>query len=1075
MAHEHKSGLAGAYDRAVSNPLWDSVITREHHLGQAAELVEAQTILQRKIRAIGDLTARDGDRIEGADIIVDTDAGAVTLTAGRVYVDGRVLPVAAATLSAVPMVGAVTIGVRLVETYVTELDDPSLLGLHPGSMAEGEAGAARAVLSLAWGYAGDAGEGDLYSVYLLKDGVPIDQSPPPSLTGINAQIAVYDFDANGNYVVTGCKVTALGKDAGDQVFSISAGTANINGFKRTRNAALRHREEEASDQMRIPTEVHTFGTSPSTITLNHGPIATVREVLVEKEITETVTRGGTPNGMDNLANTGVLSIVEVKQGGTTYVEGTSYVRSGDRVSWAPGGAEPTSGSTYTVTYRFLGVVVPSVVTSTSITVAGGVNGGQVQVDYDFHLPRVDVLGLDENGMTVYIKGVSNRANPLPPQVPADVLPLALIDNQWGGKPEITNIGVRAYTMAKIDRMYNRLVDTLDLVALERLQRDIDSREPISKNGVFVDPFTSDRYRDPGTPQTAAVFDGLIRLPIAPTIHRLDQSGVTLLDWTERVAVEQPLATRCRLINPYQNFATMPGQMTLTPAVDYWTETATEWTSDSTQAIAVPVSVTTAAGWFPGQTVTTTTRQVAETRVVDERTEMIDLLREIEVAFEIRGFFPAENLQSLTFDGIDITPSPTLVADGTGKITGTFDIPADVPAGSKAVVAQGQGGSIAAAVFVGQGTIDVTTMRRIITTTVSEDITQPIMMQIEIGGGIGDPLAQTFTLPAGRHIAGVDIKICAIGDPDNAIVIELVTVENGIPTTDVVAQAFYDMHAAVIGDWTEIRFVYPIWLSGGVEYAFVVKTDDGEHSISTAALGDFDAVNQRPVASQPYSIGTMLSSANARTWTPHQDEDICFRLVEAVFAPTTKTVALGTINVVDMSDMLINAGVELPTAAASLHFEVELSGGEVTLLRPGQAWERQSYYTGAVQVRAVLSGSATVSPVLFPVVLAVAGKVAASGTYVSRAFAMGTGIDLIAWLKTYIPTGASIALEVDDGAGNWSAVTQTAQTILQEAGWIERRYAKSDHNANPVGRLRLTLAGTPAARPMGYDFRAISAP
>lgn len=1075
MAHEHKSGLAGAYDRAVSNPLWDSVIAREHHLGQAAELVEAQTILQRKIRAIGDLSARDGDRIEGADIIVDTDTGAVTLTAGRVYVDGRVLPVAAATLAAVPMVGAVTIGVRLVETYVTELDDPSLLGLHPGSMAEGEAGAARAVLSLAWGYAGDGGAGSLYSVYLLKDGVPIDQSPPPNLTGINAQIALYDRDANGNYVVDGCKVTALGKDAGDQVFSVSAGTANINGFKRTRHAALRHREEEASDQMRIPTEVHTFTTNPSTITLNHGPIATVREVLVEKEITETVTRGGTPNGMDNLANTGVLSIVEVKQGGTTYVEGTSYVRSGDRVSWAPGGAEPSSGSTYTVKYRFLGVVIPSAVTATSITVAGGVNGGQVQVDYDFHLPRVDVLGLDEAGLTVYIKGVSNRANPLPPQVPADVLPLALIDNQWGGKPDVTNIGVRAYTMAKIDRMYNRLVDTLDLVALERLQRDIDSREPIAKNGVFVDPFTSDRYRDPGTPQTAAVFDGLIRLPIEPTIHRLDQSGVTLLDWTERVAVEQPLATRCRLINPYQNFAAMPGQMTLTPAVDYWTETATEWTSDSTQAIAVPVSVTTAAGWFPGQTVTTTTRQVAETRVVDERTEMIDLLREIEVAFEIRGFFPSEHLQSLTFDGIDITPSPTLVADSTGKITGTFDIPADVPAGAKAVVAQGQGGSIAAAVFVGQGTIDVTTMRRVITTTVSQDITQPIMMQIDIGGGIGDPLAQTFTLPAGRHIAGVDIKICAIGDTDNAIVLELVTVENGIPTTDVVAQAFYDMHAAVIGDWTEIRFAYPIWLSGGVEYAFVVKTDDGEHAISTAALGDFDAVNQRPVASQPYSIGTMLSSANARTWTPHQDEDICFRLIEAVFAPVTKTVALGTINVVDMSDMLINAGVELPTAAASLHFEVELSGGEVTLLRPGQAWERQSYYTGAVQVRAVLSGSATVSPVLFPVVLAVAGKVAATGTYVSRAFAMGTGIDLIAWLKTYIPTGASIALEVDDGAGNWSAVTQTAQTILAEAGWIERRYAKSGHNANPVGRLRLTLAGTPAARPMGYDFRAISAP
>jgi hypothetical protein len=220
---------------------------------------------------------------------------------------------------------------------------------------------------------------------------------------------------------------------------------------------------------------------------------------------------------------------------------------------------------------------------------------------------------------------------------------------------------------------------------------------------------------------------------------------------------------------------------------------------------------------------------------------------------------------------------------------------------------------------------------------------------------------------------------------------------------------------------------------------------------------------------------MLSSANASTWTPHQDEDICFQLIEAVFAPTTKTVDLGTFSVVDMSDLLIRSEVELPTSAAGLHFEVELSDGSITLLRPGQAWERQDYYTGTVEVRAVLSGSASVSPVLFPLILAVSGKVAASGTYVTRAFDMGTGIDLIAWLKTYIPTGATITMAADAADNGWGAVTQTAQTPLEDPGWVERRYAKAGHNANPVGRIRLTLTGTPAARPMAYDFRAISAP
>lgn len=1074
MAYEHKSGLVGAYDRAVSFPAWDSVVARERKIGQAAELIEAQTILQRKVRAIGDLVARDGDRVSGGDILIDAENATVSLTAGRVYVAGRVLDAPAALLAAVPMVGAVTIGVRLVESWITEEDEPALYGLHPGALSEGEAGAARGVVSLAWGFSGDGGDGQLYSVYLLKDGVAIDQTPPPNLTGINAQLAVYDYDANGNYIVHGCRVTGLGKDGAEQVFSISAGVANINGFKRTRETSLRHRELETSDLFQVKTEIHTYTGNPSTITLHHGPISAVNEVLVEKEVTETVTRGGTVGTMDTLVNVGVLSIVQVKQGATTYVEGTDYVRAGDKVSWAPGGSEPAGGSSYTVKYRFLGAVVPSEVTATTITVAGGVNGGQVHVDYHFKLPRTDVLGLDQDGQSVYIKGISNRSNPLPPRVPADVLPLALVENNWIERPTVTNIGVRAYTMEKLDRIYNSLVDLIDLVALERLQRNIDSREPIAKNGVFVDPFTSDRYRDQGEPQTAAVFGGLLRLAIEPNFFPVNLPGVTLLDWTEQVAIEQPLATSCTKINPYQNFTAMPAQMMLNPPVDYWTETAEEWSSDSTQAIAVPVTVETESGrsWLFGPlvTTTTTTRQTAETSTVDQRTELLEFLRTIDVAFTIKGFFAGEQLQELTFDGLDVTPVGPLSADANGQVTGSFTIPANVTAGSKLVNAEGAGGSRAQAVFVGQGSIDITVLRRVITTTVTQT-TETEQRQMSNP----DPIAQTFTLVSGRHIAGVNLKVCQIGDRNNPIVLEIVEVENGIPTRNVVAQTYFDMHTAIIGPWSALRFSYPVWLPAGVEFAFVVKTDDADHSIRTAKLGDFDVDTQTPVAAQPYSVGTMLTSANASTWTAHQDEDVTFQLIEARFAPLAKTVNLGTINVADMSDFVIRSDVELPNSAARMHFEVELSDGSITLLQPGQAWERQDFYTGAVKIRAVLEGSATVSPVLFPVVLAIAGKVKTSGTYVTRAFDMGTDINLISYLKTYAPTGSTIQLEADAGDGNWQAFSPGVTTPLQEPGWLDRKYSRAAHDANPVGRIRISLTGSPAARPMAYDFRAISAP
>lgn len=1079
MTYKHRSGLTGAYDRTTAFPLWDSVVTREGHLGQAAEIVEAQAILQRKIRSIGNLVARDGDRVEGGDIIIDVDAGTVTLTPGRVYVRGRVLDVPTVTLAAVPMTGAIHIGVRSVETFTTDLDEPALVGLHPGSLSEGEAGAARSTFALVWGFSGDGIEGDLYSVYLLKDGVAIDQTPPPNLTGINAQLAVYDFDANGNYIVDGCKAVALGKIGTDQHFSIEAGVANIKGFKRSRQAALRHAQLEASDLFTIPVEIHSHGAGSTVVTLNHSPIATINQVLVEKQVTESVTRGGTPNTSDAFVNTGVTSIVSVVQGGTTYVVTTDFTKAGDLISWVPGGIEPATGSSYDVTYRYLGLVTPTDITATTLTVAGGFDGGQVQVDYDFKLPRVDVLGLDSDGLPVYIKGVSSRANALPPKIPSDVLPLALVENNWTGAPTVTNIGVRAYTMAKVDRMYNSLVDALDLIALERLQRDIDSREPISKHGVFVDPFTSDRYRDEGEPQTAAVFGGLLRMAIAPTFHSMNLAGVTMLDWTEEVAIEQSLATSCQKINPYLNFNAIPASMTINPPVDYWTESATEWASDSAAALSSPLTVSTGRTVTGRTTTTTTTTQRQTVESAGERSELLELLREITLEFTINGFFVGEELTLLEFDGIDVTPAGPLVADADGEIVGTFDIPANVPSGSKALIAEGAGGSEAAGVFVGQGTIEIDILRRVTTTSVRRvSATRPAPGGS--GGSRGergdpDPLAQTFTMIDGRHIAGVNLKVCAIGDATKPIILEIVTVENGIPTTDVVAQAYYGMAAAVIGVWTEIRFAYPVWLSPGTEYAFVVKTNDPDHAISTAKIGDFDIDTQTPVAAQPYSVGVMLSSSNAKTWTPHQAEDITFQLIAAIFDPLTKTVEVGTFAAVNMSDLLIRAEVELPTAAASMHFEVELDDGSVTLLNPGQAWEMQVFYTGDVQVRAVLSGAERVSPVVFPVILAVEGEMQTTGSYVTRAFTMGTDIDVLSYLKTKLPAGSTLVLEADAADDIWTAVPQTVQTPLQESGWIERKYVLAGHDANPVGRLRISTTATPAARPLAYDFRAISTP
>lgn len=1043
----HASGLAGVYDRSPDNPDWARVLFREDRLAQAAELMEAQSIIERRNRRVAERVMSDGDRIQGADCIVNSMAGTVTLSAGLIYARGDVRPVAAAVLTSVPMTGEVSIGIRIVTAVVTEEEEPTLVGLHPGTEAEGEAGAGRESETTAWGRSGDGEDGDLYQVYLLKDGVVVDQTPPPSLSGINQAIALYDRDAHGSYIVNGCKVQALGLIGGAQHFSIGEGVANILGFKRSRAFSLRHVEPEAFDTETVDAEPHTFadgGTGTATITLNRGPLASLTTAIITKQKTATITKGAT-GSLDLLPDSSVSQIVSVVQGGTTYVQGTSYALNADRVDWSLSGPEPASGSTYQVTYRYLDAVTPVSTTQDTVTLSGGVTGSSVLLSYNWKLPRVDLLCLDSNGLPVYVKGVSSVASPRAPSDPVELLPLAQIVNNWRGAPIVVNTDVRSVPFAELWAYIRRLFDALDLIALERLRRDIDSREPVAKKGVFVDPWETDFYRDAGIAQTAAVFGGEMRLAIAPTVTALGPSAAVMLDYTHEVILRQELATGCMKINPYQNFDPLPASLQIVPSVDFWTEHQTQWSSAVTQVIGsgnIDVGSST------------------QTVLVDERTQIIENLRQISIAFTVRGFGAGEVLTALTFDGLNVLPSGgPFTANSSGVVTGTFTIPANVPAGTKVVRATGGSGAIAEARFVGQGRIEIDVLRRVTTVTRGWD------------GGRNDPLAQTFSLTEARHVSGVDVKFCAIGDRTKDVLIEIHPVENGWPTPEILVQKTVPMGPVTLNAWTSVRFDVPIFLTADREFCIMVKTDDANHALAIGEIGQFDAGAQRWVGAQPYSVGVLLSSSNALTWTPHQTQDLTFRLTAAKFSPDEKVVALGTVAVTDMSDLLIRAGVELPTADAAMFFEIERADGSITRMLPDQAWELDEFVTEAIEVRAVLQGSEKISPTLFPNVAFIAGKLAGTGTYVSRAFSMGSAIRMSAFLKSILPSGSTLTVEIDANNGTWTTVTQHAATII-DGGWTEREFRVTPYTAT-IGRIRLTIAGNPAARPVLSDFRAVS--
>ncbi|EJF76810.1 hypothetical protein MCO_01477, partial [Bartonella sp. DB5-6] len=198
----------------------------------------------------------------------------------------------------------------------------------------------------------------------------------------------------------------------------------------------------------------------------------------------------------------------------------------------------------------------------------------------------------------------------------------------------------------------------------------------------------------------------------------------------------------------QNFAPLPGTVTLTPATDFWHEQRTDWLSSVTNQIIM--------GKHRGSTIRNT--EVNDDLISATR-EQIDFLRQITLHFKIEGFGKGEILESLSFDGVNVLPKTKLVANAKGTLEGTFKIPENIPAGTKNVVARGKGGTIATGLFTGQGVIDVKVMRH----------TTAVKIWTKF-----DPQAQVFTPDETRQITGIDFHLCKIGNQNHDLVIDLVT-------------------------------------------------------------------------------------------------------------------------------------------------------------------------------------------------------------------------------------------------------------------------------------------------------------
>ena len=275
-----------------------------------------------------------------------------------------------------------------------------------------------------------------------------------------------------------------------------------------------------------------------------------------------------------------------------------------------------------------------------------------------------------------------------------------------------------------------------------------------------------------------------------------------------------------------------------------------------------------------------------------------------------------------------------------------------------------------------------------------------------------------------------------------------------------------------GESTRIVLPSPVLLLAGTEYALVVLCDDPIGCLAVAELGKFDVVNQKWVTSQPYTIGVLLSSSNAVTWTAHQDRDMAFRILAAEYTAPARTIALGSVAVEDATDLVLMSYAERPASATDASYLLTLPDSSVLTVSDGQPVQLPAPITGNVQVSAVLSGTSDMAPVLFPGTQLASGVVKLSANYISRAVPAGAGVTIKVIFEALIPSGAAIAVSYKgiDVADAWAPVA-VASTRNMDDGFVEFTHTIAGVTETAI-QAQLVLTGTPASRPRARDLRII---
>lgn len=1046
---------------------------------QSKELNELQSILKNQIKNVGNTILTNGDIIEGCQLVISDDRTVVTMTKGRIYLDGDVREVPDTVLN-IAGVGTEVIGAILQTEVITPDEDADLADIATGYDNYNQDGAYRLKETVKI----TLNNPNASILYNLINGEQLVVNTSEDLTQldkINATLARRTYEESGNYKVSGLTLSDKRQNDTDYIYlTLEAGKAYVRGYEVNKDVAYTVRLDRASDLRGVENESRTFRTGTFRYELTNNYVNSVKKILAEVEVTDTVTRGSIIGGIDYLPLSPVASIISVTQGTTTFVQGTEsgngdFRLSNNGIDWSIGSRAPDPNTTYRVTWTYNKTLLKDVDYTLEhtddwyngyvvFTAAGDkpVDGTRFYVNYDFMMCRRDVIGLDKNGNVVVTKGQSDiLRNVESPSVDDEhVLALgSVLLKPMSNEVGIINNNTKTIHILELYNMLERINDLEYNQAITDLDQEAAAGENATQlRGILTDGFIGLTKSDTNHPEWSAAIDldnEELTLPystaITPLIpdktnnYKAGSFGRLLTNsYSEIILLSQPLVSGSIRVNSYNAFPKNPS-VKLNPEVDNWIDEETVIIQGGTVAKTVSLrrwwyhknaswaqsekalwqsygfaDGGASLGWSNG------TQQGTVTSIDSVISTAITYMRQRRVDISIQNLEPNSDNIMATFNSQQINLSPlsatyqgarngSLKADASGNAYGYFMVPANTLCGTVEVKAYAVNTPSLA------GTANYTSNGSK-TTTTKKVWTQKITIRAT------DPLAQSFQFEQDQFITGVGLYFLD-KDLTEPVTVQIRNMVNGFPGNVVYAEKVIAGPSVKISNTaaqeTKVVFDNPVYCNAGEQYCFTVLSNSDIDSLWIAETTKMDIASSTQISKNPYLNGTMFSSSNALTWTAHQSQDLKFNLYGASFE-TSGQVIFETVTPTSFDRIMIMSDESIPTGC-SVSWQYSINGEDWL---PIETYDDRDLTDIAenVRVRCMLTGTTTTSPTIALDSLILCGfSNAEEGVYVSRNMGVSGGFNRVkVIMDMYLPAGSNaiISFATDINGREWKPLTNT---------------------------------------------------